>query len=48
MTLHVVPLLGKVALRRLRYQQIEALYDKFLHPPMAEASTPRPSTRSIW
>ena len=31
-TLHVLPLLGKVALRRLRYQQIEALYDKLLHP----------------
>jgi len=30
--LHVVPALGKVAIRRLRYQQIEALYDRLLHP----------------
>jgi integrase len=30
--LHVLPVLGKVALRRLRCQQIEALYDKLLHP----------------
>ncbi len=30
--LHVLPALGKVAIRRLRYQQIEALYDMLLHP----------------
>ena len=30
--LHVLPALGKVAIRRLRYQQIEAFYERLLHP----------------
>ena len=30
--LHVLPTLGKVSIRRLRYQQIEALYDSLLQP----------------
>jgi integrase len=29
---HILPALGKVGIRRLRYQQIEALYDTLLHP----------------
>lgn len=29
---HILPVLGKVSIRRLRYQQIEALYDTLLHP----------------
>ena len=30
--LHVLPTLGRVPIRRLRYQQIEAVYDSLLHP----------------
>ena len=30
--LHVLPVLGRVALRRLTYQQVEGLYDKLLSP----------------
>jgi integrase len=29
---HILPALGTVSIRRLRYQQIEALYDVLLHP----------------
>jgi integrase len=29
---HILPLLGRTALRRLRYQQIESLYDRLLQP----------------
>jgi integrase len=29
---HILPALGKVGIRRLRYQQIESLYDSLLHP----------------
>ncbi len=32
MLLHVRPTLGRTGLRRLRYQQIESLYDSLLHP----------------
>ena len=45
--LHVLPALGRVPIRRLRYQQIEALYDSLLHPPTGRDSRRRPSTRSI-
>lgn len=30
--LHVVPSLGRTPIRRLRFQQVEALYDELLHP----------------
>ena len=30
--LHVLPPLGRTGLGRLRYQQIESLYDSLLHP----------------
>src|SRR3546814_6352882 len=30
--LHILPVLGRTGLRRLRYQQIESLYDSLLHP----------------
>ena len=43
--LHVVPVLGRVGLRRLRYQQIESLYDALLHPTEGRGHR-RPSTRS--
>lgn len=29
---HIIPTLGRIQLRRLRFQQIEALYDSLLHP----------------
>jgi integrase len=29
---HILPALGRVGIRRLRYQQIEALYDRLLEP----------------
>ena len=29
---HILPVLGRISLRRLRYQQIESLYDALLHP----------------
>ncbi len=44
--LHILPTLGKVSIRRLRYQQIEALYDSPLHPPSAKGWRPRLSTKS--
>jgi integrase len=31
-SLHVLPKLGRVPIRRLRYQQIEAVYDSLFHP----------------
>ncbi len=39
--LHVLPTLGKVANRRLRYQQIEALYDTLLHPATGRGLAPK-------
>lgn len=30
--LHILPVLGRTGLRRVRYQQIESLYDSLLHP----------------
>lgn len=29
---HIIPTLGRTPIRRLRYQQVEALYDSLLHP----------------
>ena len=29
---HILPVLGRIAIRRLRYQQIESLYESLLHP----------------
>lgn len=39
--LHVLPKLGRVPIRRLRYQQIEALYDALLHPLEGRALSPK-------
>jgi integrase len=39
--LHVVPTLGRIGLRRLRYQQIEALYDALLHPTECRGLAPK-------
>jgi integrase len=38
---HVMPALGKVAIRRVRYQQIEALYDSLLHPTEGQGLSPK-------
>ena len=43
---HILPVLGKTSIRRLRYQQIESLYEALLHPTPAAVFHPRPSTRS--
>jgi integrase len=39
--LHVLPVLGRIALRRLRYQQIESLYDALLHPTHGKGLSPK-------
>ncbi len=39
--LHVLPVLGTVSIRRLRYQQIEALYDTLLHPTEGKGRSPK-------
>ena len=39
--LHVLPVLGRIGLRRLRYQQIEALYDALLHPAEGRGLAPK-------
>lgn len=39
--LHVLPVLGTVSIRRLRYQQIEALYDTLLHPTEGRGLSPK-------
>ena len=38
---HVLPVLGRIQLRRLRYQQIESLYDSLLHPTEGEGLSPK-------
>lgn len=38
---HILPVLGRVALRRLRYQQIEALYESLLHPAIGRGLAPK-------
>jgi len=39
--LHVIPTLGRTSLRRLRYQQIESLYDSLLHPSEGRGLAPK-------
>lgn len=38
---HILPALGRVSVRRLRYQQIEALYDSLLHPAARQGLSPK-------
>ncbi len=38
---HILPVLGRTSLRRLRYQQIESLYDALLHPTEGEGLSPK-------
>ena len=38
---HILPALGTVSIRRLRYQQIEALYDALLHPTTGRGLAPK-------
>ena len=38
---HILPTLGKVSIRRLRYQQIEALYDRLLEPDEGRGLAPK-------
>lgn len=38
---HVLPALGRVGIRRLRYQQIEALYDRLLDPTEGKGLAPK-------
>ena len=38
---HILPALGRVSIRRLRYQQIEALYDTLLHPTEGKGLSPK-------
>ena len=37
----ILPILGRTALRRLRYQQIESLYDALLHPADGRGLSPK-------
>jgi integrase len=41
LTLHVVPALGRTPIRRLRYQQVEVLYDSLLHPTDGRGLAPK-------
>lgn len=41
MVRHIVPVLGRTALRRLQYQQIESLYDSLLHPVEGKGLSPK-------
>ncbi len=38
---HVLPTLGRIGLRRLRYEHIEALYDTLLHPVVGRGLAPK-------
>ena len=38
---HILPALGRTGIRRLRYQQIEALYDSLLHPTEGRGLSPK-------
>ena len=38
---HIVPVLGKIGIRRLGYKQIEALYDNLLHPTTGTGLAPK-------
>jgi integrase len=39
--LHVLPALGRIPIRRLRYEQIEAVYDALLHPTEGRGLAPK-------
>jgi integrase len=39
--LHILPVLGRISIRRLRYQQIESLYDSLLHPTEGRGLAPK-------
>lgn len=39
--LHILPVLGRISIRRLRYQQIESLYDALLHPSKGQGLAPK-------
>ena len=39
--LHIIPTLGRIQLRRLRFQQIEGLYDTLLHPGDGAGLSPK-------
>jgi hypothetical protein len=39
--LHILPVLGRIRIRRLRYQQIESLYDTLLHPMDGRGLAPK-------
>ena len=38
---HILPALGRMSIRRLRYQQIEALYDRLLEPDEGTSLAPK-------
>ncbi len=38
---HILPVLGRISIRRLRYQQIESLYDALLHPTDGTGLAPK-------
>lgn len=38
---HILPVLGRTSIRRLRYQQIESLYDSLLHPRTGQGLSPK-------
>ncbi len=38
---HILPALGRISIRRLQYQQIEALYDTLLHPETGRGLAPK-------
>ncbi len=38
---HILPALGRTGIRRLRYQQIESLYDSLLHPDSGRGLAPK-------
>jgi integrase len=38
---HILPVLGRISIRRLRYQQIEALYESLLHPETGRGLAPK-------
>ena len=38
---HILPVLGRIRIRRLRYQQIESLYDALLHPTEGRGLAPK-------
>jgi integrase len=38
---HIIPTLGRIQLRRLRFQQIEGLYERLLHPAEGQGLSPK-------